>query len=49
MTSEEIMKRLEDEEISRDNSLISEQMLMKNDTIKKDKLHVVYIIAWTKT
>ena len=49
MTSEEIMKRLEDEEISRDNSLISEQMLMKNDTIKKDKLHVVYIMAWTKT
>ncbi len=49
MASNEIMRRLEDEEIRRDNNLISEQKLIRNHNLKKDKLHIVYIMAWTKT
>lgn len=49
MSSDEIMKILEAEEIRRDDNLILEQRLIQNHTLKKDKLHIVYIMAWTKT
>ena len=49
MTSEEIMQKLEAHELEIGNVNIHKQQVKKVHQKRKDKMHIVYIMAWTKT